>query len=53
MSQDLGTQETTYGQRRKAASIRDQSDGTDVAWVDFVIMHIYMHVRSCSCTISL
>ena len=29
-----------YGQMRKAASIRDQSDRTDVAWVDFVIMHI-------------
>ena len=41
-----------YGQMRKAASIRDQSDRTDVAWVDFVIMHIYAHVRSCSCTIS-
>jgi hypothetical protein len=41
-----------YGQMRKAASIRDQSDRTDVAWVDFVIMHIYTHVRSCLCTIS-
>src|SRR5580704_6232555 len=41
-----------YGQMRKAASIRDQSDRTEVAWVDFMIVHIYTHVRSCSCTIS-